>query len=77
MQAACDVAFEYAHMRKAFGKPIGEFQLLQGKMADMYTTLTSCRAYLYTTARACDAGYVSSKVTLHVFCCCCCIHSSI
>ncbi len=62
MQAACDIAFEYAHIRKAFGQPIGQFQLLQGKMADMYTTLYSCRAYLYATAKAADAGHVSNKV---------------
>jgi isovaleryl-CoA dehydrogenase len=84
MQAACDLSFEYAHMRKAFGQPIGKFQvfelnqlafkcqssisicfwlkLLQGKMADMYTTLNACRSYLYTTAKATDAGFVSSKV---------------
>lgn len=61
MQAACDIAFEYAHMRTAFGKKIGHFQLLQGKMADMYTTLNSCRSYLYAVARACDNGIVSSK----------------
>jgi isovaleryl-CoA dehydrogenase len=62
MQAACDIAFEYAHIRKAFGQPIGQFQLLQGKMADMYTTLNACRAYLYTAAKACDNGHVSGKV---------------
>ncbi len=54
MQAACDVAFEYAHQRKQFGQLIGEFQLLQGKMADMYTTLNACRTYLYSVARAAD-----------------------
>ena len=43
MQAACDVAIPYAHERKQFGKPIGEFQLLQGKIADMYTTLSASR----------------------------------
>jgi isovaleryl-CoA dehydrogenase len=64
MQAACDIAFEYAHIRKAFGQPIGQFQLMQGKMADMYTTLNACRAYLYTTAKACDNGNVSSKVKI-------------
>ena len=54
MQAACDVAFAYAHDRKQFGQRIGEFQLIQGKMADMYTTLNACRAYLYATAKATD-----------------------
>lgn len=61
MQAACDVAFEYAHVRKQFDKPVGTFQLMQGKMADMYTTLNSCRSYLYTVARAADNGFVSPK----------------
>ena len=66
MQAACDIAFEYAHIRKAFGQPIGQFQLMQGKMADMYTTLNACRAYLYTTAKACDNGHVSSKAKIFI-----------
>ncbi|KAH8379135.1 hypothetical protein KR009_003206 [Drosophila setifemur] len=61
MQAACDVAFDYAHQRKQMNQLIGEFQLLQGKMADMYTTLGACRSYLYTVARSCDAGSRSSK----------------
>ncbi|XP_052738362.1 isovaleryl-CoA dehydrogenase, mitochondrial [Bicyclus anynana] len=61
MQAAADVAFEYAHTRKQFGTRIGEFQLLQGKMADMYTTLSACRSYLYNVAKACDDGHVNSK----------------
>ncbi len=54
VQAACDVAFAYAHERKQFGQRIGEFQLLQGKMADMYTTLNACRTYLYSVGRAVD-----------------------
>ncbi|XP_026739762.1 isovaleryl-CoA dehydrogenase, mitochondrial [Trichoplusia ni] len=61
MQAAIDTAFQYAHTRKQFGKSIGEFQLLQGKMADMYTTLSACRSYLYNVAKACDEGHVNSK----------------
>lgn len=61
MQAACDTAFEYVHMRKQFGTRIGEFQLIQAKMADMYTTLSACRSYLYSVARACDAGKVNRK----------------
>ncbi|XP_061710052.1 isovaleryl-CoA dehydrogenase, mitochondrial [Cydia pomonella] len=61
MQAAIDTAFEYAHTRKQFGRNIGEFQLMQGKMADMYTTLSACRSYLYNVARACDEGHVNSK----------------
>ncbi len=48
------MAFAYAHERKQFGKPIGQFQMLQGKMADMYTTLNACRTYLYSVARAAD-----------------------
>jgi len=61
MQAAVDSAFEYAHVRKQFGQRIGEFQLIQGKMADMYTTLNACRAYLYSVARACDKGKANAK----------------
>uniref|UniRef100_A0A0N4ZG80 Isovaleryl-CoA dehydrogenase, mitochondrial n=1 Tax=Parastrongyloides trichosuri TaxID=131310 RepID=A0A0N4ZG80_PARTI len=61
MQAACDVGFDYAHQRKAFGQRIGEFQLLQGKMADMYTTLNASRAYLYAVARSASQGNISSK----------------
>lgn len=61
MQAACDVAFDYAHIRKQKGQFIGEFQLIQGKMADMYTTLSVCRSYLYTVARSCEHGSASSK----------------
>lgn len=61
MQAACDVAFEYAHIRKQFNQRIGEFQLIQGKMADMYTTLNACRSYLYNVARSCDSGKANPK----------------
>ncbi|CAG9799949.1 unnamed protein product [Chironomus riparius] len=61
MQAACDVAFDYAHQRKQFGTRIGEFQLIQGKLADMYTTLNACRSYLYNVARACDQGRANAK----------------
>jgi len=57
MQAACDIVFEYVHIRKAFGQRIGEFQLIQGKLADMYTRLSACRSYLYSVARACDQGH--------------------
>jgi isovaleryl-CoA dehydrogenase len=69
MQAACDISFEYAHLRKAFGQPIGRFQLLQGKMADMYTTLNASRAYLYNVAKAVDKGHVSSKVNHRLLIC--------
>jgi len=61
MQAACDSAFDYAHQRKQKNQLIGEYQLIQGKMADMYTNLSACRSYLYSVARACDAGVKSSK----------------
>ncbi len=56
MQACMDVVLPYIHDRKQFGKPIGEFQLMQGKIADMYTTMNSCRAYVYSVASACDRG---------------------
>ncbi|KAK0463645.1 isovaleryl-CoA-dehydrogenase [Desarmillaria tabescens] len=59
MQAAFDYAVEYVHERKQFGQPIGEFQLMQGKIADMYTKLNASRAYVYAVAKACDAGKVS------------------
>ncbi|EFO88426.1 hypothetical protein GCK72_013528 [Caenorhabditis remanei] len=61
MQAACDIAFDYAHQRTAFGQKIGSFQLLQGKLADMYTTLNASRSYLYMVAKAADKGTVSNK----------------
>ena len=56
MAACMDVVMPYVHDRKQFGHPIGEFQLMQGKIADMYTTMNSCRAYVYAVARACDRG---------------------
>lgn len=56
MQAALDIALPYVHERKQFGKPIGEFQLVQAKVADMYVTMNSCRAYVYAVAKACDRG---------------------
>ncbi len=61
MQACMDVVLPYVHDRKQFGQPIGEFQLMQGKLADMYTTLNACRAYVYTVARGCDNGRTSRK----------------
>jgi len=54
MAACMDVVMPYIHDRKQFGRPIGEFQLMQGKIADMYTALNSCRAYVYAVAGACD-----------------------
>jgi isovaleryl-CoA dehydrogenase len=56
MQACLDVVLPYMHERHQFGQPVGTFQLMQGKMADMYTTLNACRAYVYAVAEACDAG---------------------
>ena len=56
MRACLDVVLPYVHDRKQFGRPIGEFQLMQGKIADMYTTMNSCRAYVYAVAAACDRG---------------------
>jgi isovaleryl-CoA dehydrogenase len=59
MQACLDVVLPYVHERKQFGRPIGSFQLMQGKLADMYVALNSARAYVYAVARACDAGKVN------------------
>jgi isovaleryl-CoA dehydrogenase len=56
MRACLDAVVPYVHERKQFGAPIGTFQLMQGKLADMYTTLNSCAAYTYAVARGCDAG---------------------
>ncbi|RWO91975.1 isovaleryl-CoA dehydrogenase [Mesorhizobium sp.] len=62
LMAAClDVAVPYVHERKQFGQPIGEFQLVQGKIADMYTTMNAARAYVYAVAAACDRGQTSRK----------------
>jgi isovaleryl-CoA dehydrogenase len=61
MQACLDVVLPYIHDRKQFGQSIGEFQLIQGKVADMYSVLNASRAYLYAVARACDRGQESRK----------------
>lgn len=61
MQAAMDIVVPYLHDRKQFGQSIGEFQLVQGKVADMYTTMNACKSYLYAVARACDRGETSRK----------------
>lgn len=61
MQACLDVVLPYVHERKQFSQPIGEFQFIQGKLADMYTDLSASRAYLYTIARACDYDLVNRK----------------
>ncbi|CCJ06458.1 isovaleryl-CoA dehydrogenase [Methylocystis sp. SC2] len=61
MQACMDVVLPYVHERKQFGQPIGEFELMQGKLADMYTAVTATRAYVYAVAKACDRGRVTRK----------------
>jgi isovaleryl-CoA dehydrogenase len=61
MQAAMDAVVPYVHERKQFGQPIGTFQLMQGKIADMYSTLSACRAYCYAVAKACDKGQITRK----------------
>jgi isovaleryl-CoA dehydrogenase len=61
MQAAMDVVVPYIHERKQFGQPIGTFQLIQGKVADMYTEMNAARAYVYAVAKACDRGETTRK----------------
>ena len=61
MQACMDVVLPYVHERKQFGQPIGQFQLMQAKLADMYTTLNASRAYVYAVAAACDRGETTRK----------------
>jgi isovaleryl-CoA dehydrogenase len=61
MQACLDITVPYIHDRKQFGQSIGEFQLMQGKVADMYTELNASRAYLYAVAKACDRGQENRK----------------
>jgi len=61
MAACLDVVLPYVHERTQFGQPIGEFQLMQGKLADMYTTMNAARAYVYAVAQACDRGETTRK----------------
>ena len=61
MQACFDAVIPHLHQRQQFGQPIGEFQLMQGKLADMYVTLNASRAYVYAVGRACDRGEVTRK----------------
>ncbi len=61
MQSCMDVVMPYVHERRQFGRPIGEFELMQGKLADMYTTMNACRAYVYAVAAACDRGETARK----------------
>jgi len=56
MQAAMDIVMPYIHERRQFGEPIGTFQLVQGKVADMYVMMNACKAYVYAVAKACDRG---------------------
>jgi len=61
MQSCIDAVVPYLHERKQFGQPIGEFQLMQAKLADMYTGLSAARAYVYAVAKACDRGRTTRK----------------
>ena len=61
MLACMDAVVPYVHERKQFGEPIGTFQLMQGKLADMYSTMNACRAYVYAVAKACDRGQTTRK----------------
>ena len=61
MQACMDVVIPYLHERKQFGQPIGEFQLMQGKLADMYTTMNASRAYVYMCGKAADRGEITRQ----------------
>ena len=61
MQACMDVVVPYIHERKQFGQAIGEFQLIQGKIADMYTNMNACKSYVYAVAQACDRGETTRK----------------
>ena len=61
MQACMDIVVPYVHQREQFGRPIGTFQLMQAKLADMYTTMNACKAYAYVVAKACDRGETTRK----------------
>ncbi len=61
MQSCLDIVVPYVHEREQFGRPIGSFQLMQGKLADMYTTMNACKAYVYAVAQACDRGETTRK----------------
>ncbi|CAN7598644.1 isovaleryl-CoA dehydrogenase [Neorhizobium tomejilense] len=71
MHACLDVVMPYVHERKQFGQPIGEFQLIQAKVADMYTAMNSARAYVYAVAAACDRGGVTRQDAAA-----CCLYAS-
>jgi isovaleryl-CoA dehydrogenase len=61
MQACMDVVVPYLHDRKQFDRPIGEFQIMQAKLADLYTTMNAAKAYVYAVAKACDRGQTTRK----------------
>jgi isovaleryl-CoA dehydrogenase len=61
MQACLDIVLPYVHERRQFGQPIGEFQIMQAKIADMYTTLNAAKSYVYAVAKACDRGRGTRK----------------
>ncbi len=61
MQSCLDAVVPYVHQRQQFGQPIGEFQMIQGKLADMYTSLSACQSYIYAVARSADRGRISRK----------------
>ena len=61
MQACLDLVLPYVRQRKQFGQPIGNFQLIQGKVANMYARLSAARAYVYSAAQACDRGWITNK----------------
>jgi len=61
MQACMDIVIPYVHEREQFGQPIGEFQLMQGKLADMYVTMNSAKAYVYMVGKAIDRGEITRK----------------
>ncbi|WP_207484280.1 isovaleryl-CoA dehydrogenase [Arenibaculum pallidiluteum] len=61
MEACMDVVVPYVHERRQFGQPIGEFQIMQAKLADMYVTMNACKSYVYAVAKACDRGEVTRK----------------
>ena len=71
MAACMDVVLPYVHERQQFGQPIGEFQLMQGKVADMYSTMMACKAYVYAVAQACDRGAddAQGRRRRHSLCC--------
>ena len=61
MSACWDIVIPYVIERKQFGKPIGTFQLMQGKLADMYTTMNACKSYVYNVAKSCDTGNITRE----------------